>query len=118
MLERTLRAVLEQMAPADRPVRTLELALNDLDDAVVHHERDNIDLLIEIPSLKLVVMIKVGSSVGEGQLARYEEVVERRFPTQRHLFVLLTPDGADPDCDVIVLLGNLVLVAGIEPATF
>ena len=101
VLERTLRAILEQMPPSERPVRTLELAVNDLDDAIVHRERDNIDLLIEIPSLKLVVMIenKVGSSIGDGQLAHYKELVEHRFSTQRHLFVLLTPDGVDADCD-------------------
>jgi hypothetical protein len=101
VLERTLRAVLEQMSPPDRPVRTLELALNDLDNAVVHRERDNIDLLIEVPSLNLVVMIenKVGSAAGDGQLARYKELVEHRFPAQRRLFVFLTPDGVDPDCD-------------------
>jgi len=89
------------MSPADRPVRTLELAVTDLDDAVVYRERENIDLLIEIPSLQLVVVIenKVGSATGEGQLARYKEVVEHRFPTQRRLFVLFTPDGVDPDCE-------------------
>jgi hypothetical protein len=45
---------------------------------VVHRERDNIELLIEVPSFKLVVMIenKVGSSAGDGQLARYKELVE------------------------------------------
>ena len=100
VLERTLRAVLEQISPSERPVRTLELALNDLDDAVVHRERDNI-LPIEVPSLKLVMMIenKVGSSAGDGQLARYKALVEHRFPSERRLFVLLTPDGVDPDCD-------------------
>jgi len=101
VLERTLRAVLEQVSPAERPIRTLELVLNDLDDALVHRERDNIDLLIEVPSLNLVVMIenKVGSSTGEGQLGRYKELVEHRFPSQWRLLVLLTPDGVDPDCD-------------------
>ena len=101
VLERTLRAVLEEMSSADRPVRTLELAVNDLDDAVLYRERENIDLMIEIPSLQLVVVIenKVGSATGEGQLARYKELVEHRFPTQRRLFVLLTPDGVDPDCE-------------------
>lgn len=100
VLERTLRAILETLPIVDRPVRTLELALGDLDDAVVHRERDNIDLLIEIPSLNLVVTIenKVGASAGVGQLARYRDLVEGRFATQKHLLVFLTPEGIDPDC--------------------
>jgi len=99
-LEKCLRAILESIPPEDRPVRTLELVVGDLDDAVVHRERDNIDLLIEVRSLNLVVMIenKVGAAAGDGQLARYKEVVEQRFPGWRHLFVFLTPDGIDPDC--------------------
>jgi len=94
-----LRAVLEEMAVSNRPIRTLRVALGDLDDAIVHRERDNIDLLIEIPSLGLVVTIenKVGAAAGEGQLARYKEIVEHRFASSRHLLIFLTPDGLDPE---------------------
>ncbi|HEY1562240.1 MAG TPA: PD-(D/E)XK nuclease family protein [Caulobacteraceae bacterium] len=99
VLERMLRAMLEEMTVSDRPIRTLSVALGDLDDATVHRERDNIDLLIEVPSLGLVVTIenKVGAAPGDGQLARYKEIVEHRFASHKHLFVLLTPEGIDPE---------------------
>jgi hypothetical protein len=101
VLEKVLRAILDDVAPEARPIRSLQLAVADLDDAIVHRERDNIDLLIEIPSLDLVVMIenKVGAGTSDGQLRRYRDVVERRFPDRRRLLVFLTPDGARPDCE-------------------
>lgn len=100
-LEKTLRAILEATPPELRPIRPLELALADLDDAVVHRERENIDLLIEIGSLNLMVLIenKVGAGAGEGQLQRYKEALQRRFPTRKHLLIFLTPDGVEPDCE-------------------
>jgi hypothetical protein len=101
VLAKVLRAILDDIAPAARPIRPLELAVADLDDAIVHRERDNIDLLIEIPSLNLVVLIenKIGAGVSEGQLQRYRDVVTRRFPNHRRLLVFLTPDGATADCE-------------------
>lgn len=98
ILERVLRAILEEMPAQERPVRTLQVALGDLDDAIVHRERDNIDLLIEITELNLVVTIenKVGASAGDGQLARYKELIDSRFPNAKRLYVFLTPDGIAP----------------------
>lgn len=98
-LQQVLRRVLESMAPADRPLSTLELLVGDLDDAVVHRERDSIDLLIEIDALGLVVLVenKVHAKAGKGQLRRYRELVEARYPTRRKLLVFLTPDGHAPD---------------------
>jgi hypothetical protein len=93
--------MLDDVAPEARPIRPLQLAVADLDDAIVHREGDNIDLLIEIPCLDLVVLIenKIGAGTSDGQLRRYREIVERRYSHRRHLFVLLTPDGTDPDCE-------------------
>lgn len=103
-LQKILRAILDDIAPESRPIRPLELAVADLDDAFVQRERDNIDLLIEIPSLKLVVLIenKVGAAASDGQLERYRAVVERRYPDYRRLLVFLTPHGAAPDCEAYV----------------
>ena len=100
-LQKTLRAILDDIAPESRPIRPLELAVADLDDAFVQRERDNIDVLIEIPSLKLVVLIenKVGAGASDGQLRRYRSIVERRYPSHRRLLVFLTPHGAAPDCE-------------------
>src|SRR5262245_61215508 len=50
-LQRLIRAILAKMPPNRRPVRPLELIVGDLEGAVVHREKDNIDLLIEIKEL-------------------------------------------------------------------
>ncbi len=101
VLEKTLRAILASTPASQRPIRTLELVVADLDDAVVHRERDNIDLLIELRALNLVVMIenKVGAGAGDGQLERYRTLVERRYPNHKRLLVFLTPNGDPPECD-------------------
>ncbi|MDB5407505.1 MAG: hypothetical protein JWL84_2417 [Rhodospirillales bacterium] len=99
VLENVLRAVLELIPPERRPVMTLELRVADLGDAIVYRERDNIDLLIEIDSLDLVVVIenKVDSKAGDGQLERYRVMTESRYPARRKLYVYLTPTGADSE---------------------
>ncbi|WP_448662819.1 PD-(D/E)XK nuclease family protein [Sphingomonas sp. CJ20] len=97
-LAQVLRRLLETVPSNRRPLSTVELLVGDLDDAVVHRERDSIDLLIEIDSLQLVVLIenKVHAKAGDGQLRRYRELVERRYPTYRRLLIFLTPEGTDP----------------------
>ena len=61
--EALLLAGNDQGPAADRPVWALELLVGDLDAATVYRERDNVDLLIEIGSLKLTVVIenKIGA---------------------------------------------------------
>ena len=78
---------------------TLEILTGDLDDAVVYRERDNIDLLVEINSLNLVVVIenKIDAKAGEGQLERYRSIVDARYPKHRKLHIFLTPRGLDPE---------------------
>ncbi len=115
-LERLLRAVLATIEPADRPVRSLELIVGDLDDAQVEREESNIDLLVRIGSLRLVVLIenKIGAKAGVGQLRRYREHVEKTFPQWRKFLIFLTPDGADPDDDGYVAFGYSKLAEVIE----
>ncbi len=91
--------MLETLSKDKRPIRVLDLLLDDLDDAVVHRELDNIDLLVELNRLNLIVVIenKVGAKAGKGQLNRYAELVARKYPNRDRLLVFLTPDEADPD---------------------
>ena len=67
----------------------LELIAGDLDDAIVYRERANIDILIELPSLKLVVAIenKVGAKASDGQLERYSSYLQSAFSGYRRLLV-------------------------------
>ena len=114
-----LRAVLERLPVAKRPVMTLELLVGDLDDAVVHRERDSIDLLIEIASLNLVVVVenKIDAAAGDGQLERYRARVETRHPTARKLHVFLTPTGADPEHPAYVAFSYARLAEVLETLT-
>ena len=98
-LLRVLRAILANTPREHRPIRALELVLGDLDGAIVYREWNNIDLLIEIKKVNLVVLIenKIDAKAGEGQLMRYKELIKSKYPTSRHLFVFLTPDGNEPD---------------------
>ena len=114
LLRRVLRAFIEKLPRERRPLRALDVVIGDLDDAIVHRERNHIDLLIEVPTLKLVVVIenKVGAKAADGQLARYKVRTRAAYPDWRHLFVFLTPDGADPE-DVDYLPFSYVDLAGV-----
>jgi len=99
ILTRLLRAFVAKLPREKRPIGILDLLVGNLDAAIVERERNNIDIFIEVKPLKLAVVIenKVDSLVSEGQLVRYRQFVQHRFPDWRKLFVLLTPDGERPD---------------------
>ena len=111
-----VRAVLTKLEPARRPLTGLDLIVGDADDAVVYRERANIDILIELPSLNLIIAIenKVGSKAGEGQLRRYDERLQKLYPSHRKLQVFLTPDGSDPAHDNFVAFDYAELVTVLE----
>jgi hypothetical protein len=115
-LLRVLRAILANTPRDRRPIRALELVLGDLDGAIVYREWNNIDLLIEIKNVNLVVLIenKIGAKAGEGQLARYKNLIKSKYPTFRHLFVFLTPDGIEPDDTDYVSISYAELAKVIE----
>ncbi|ESZ26609.1 PD-(D/E)XK nuclease family protein [Mesorhizobium sp. L2C067A000] len=94
-----LRSILAQLPANDRPIMTLELLAGELDDAIIYRERANIDILVVLPSLKLVVAIenKVDAKASDGQLERYSDYLKRDFRDHRQLLVFLTPHGGDPD---------------------
>jgi hypothetical protein len=94
-----LRAFISKLPHDKRPVGVLDLLTGDLDTAIVERERNNIDIFIEIKALDLAVVIenKVSAGVSEGQLSRYKQFVQSRFPGWHKLLVLLTPDGERPD---------------------
>lgn len=115
-LEALLRQALEAIPREKRPLSTLELLVTDLDDAIVHRERDSIDLLIELDAINLVVVIenKIRARAGEGQLARYRDVVTARYPKARKLMIFLTPDGHEPDHPDYVAVSYLTLAGLLE----
>ena len=67
-------------------------------DLKVLREWRNIDLFAVSPSNKLLVVIenKVNADESEHQLSKYVEIVERKYPAHKKVFVYLTLDGAPP----------------------
>ena len=85
-----IRSILMSMSVEHRPIMVLELLASDLDDAIVYRERDNIDILIELPSMKFVVAIenKIDSKAGDGQLERYSEYLRGSYPEYTRNYAL------------------------------
>lgn len=79
----------------------LDIHLSDLGDARVTREWKRIDILIEIPSKRLVIAIelKVNAQQSEGQLARYRQKVEEHWPERSwtKLYVFLTKHEEQPE---------------------
>jgi hypothetical protein len=118
LLLQFIRAAIAKQPATVRIVRSIELMVADLESAVLYRERDNIDLLIELKQLNLVVLVenKIDASVGDGQLQRYKKIIEARYPDFRHLFILLTPGGTEPDDENYVALSYSEVADLIESA--
>ncbi|WP_186441579.1 PD-(D/E)XK nuclease family protein [Aminobacter sp. J44] len=85
-------------------LRPLEAHLMDLEQAEVRREWRNIDLLIVLPSEKIVIPIelKIDASQGDDQLRRYRRIAEEEWPREkgwRHLNVFLTKHDEVPRDD-------------------
>jgi hypothetical protein len=81
----------------------VEIDALDIESVEVARERENIDLLLVVRAIDgaswtICIENKVESTQHSNQLARYREIIERRFPDAEHrLFVFLTKNQEDPD---------------------
>ncbi|MFN0010333.1 MAG: PD-(D/E)XK nuclease family protein [Phycisphaerales bacterium] len=73
----------------------------DLSRATVERERERIDLLLRVPSLRLTVVIenKIDSGEHSNQLTRYEKAAAAQFPGDRRVHVFLTTHGDQAEED-------------------
>lgn len=80
------------------PVSPLELDYWSLDSAVVQREADNIDVLLldEVHKFAVIIENKIDSTEHSDQLARYWDVVTRRYSEWRVIGIYLTPEGEQP----------------------
>lgn len=113
-----LRSAIAKQLPPRRVARSIELMVADLESAVIYREHENIDLLIELKQLKIIVLVenKIDAAVGDGQLQKYKDIIKVRYPDFRHLFILLTPDGIEPDDDDYVALDYSEIADLVEVA--
>lgn len=81
----------------------LNIHLEDLMNAEIRREWNNIDLLIRIPNgyrgndLVFAIEIKVHALESKKQLEKYTQQVRAEWPAAKHIFIFLTPaDSAQP----------------------
>lgn len=116
ILTRLLRKLISKLEPAQRSVSVLEVALADLDSTLIERERDSIDILVEIPSISLIVLIenKIFAAEGKGQLLRYKSYIKQKFPDHHKLYVFLTPEGASASDSEYLSLSYRELASIVE----
>ena len=86
------------------PISRLELHMADFDNVDVRREWRHIDVLVALPTAKLVIAfeLKIGAGEGHDQLGRYSRAIEATWPAEagwRHLKLFLTRNAEQPSDD-------------------
>lgn len=108
-----LRALLD--AP-DPPIAPIQIDLIAMDEAVVRREWQNIDILVEDPANRLVIVIenKILSGEHSGQLARYLLTAKKHFPDATLIPIFLTPEGTTPSDEHYIPMTYGAIAGAIE----
>jgi hypothetical protein len=79
-------------------INAVEIDTADYSGVEIKREWNNIDILISIPSIKLICAIenKIFTSEHSDQLTRYKSITQREYPDHRRLFIFLSPEGVTP----------------------
>ena len=96
-LKRFLMAVLS--IDDEPPISPIRINVIDLSSASIERETQNIDILIHDMNSGLVCIIenKIFTDEHSNQLARYYQIIQRRYPNATAIIpVFLTPDGIPP----------------------
>ena len=108
-------------------VDVFRVLLMDFQTITVFREWYNIDILAVSETEQFVLCIenKYGSKEHDDQLNRYRETVLRSFPGYTHLFVFLSPDGAESSSpeywcpisygEVLSVINSISAKAAIRP---
>jgi len=91
-----LKAFLIDLALDDKSGDFDVFVIKDLnfDKVQIHREWFNIDVLVQFPELVIAIENKIGSKEHGKQLTKYNELINKRFPTQtKKIFVYLNPFG-------------------------
>jgi hypothetical protein len=65
----------------------------------IEREWKHIDILIIASDVVIAIENKVFSKEHSNQLQRYREIIEKNFPSHRHAYVFLTPNGESPETE-------------------
>ena len=101
-LKRLLQKVLVSARDVEMPITPIDLDVWSFDEIFVRREWQNIDILLEDESHKLVIIIenKIRSSEHSDQLRRYYEHVQQHYLGWRIIGLYLTRDGEQPSEEV------------------
>jgi hypothetical protein len=112
VLRPMLKAVVELIPRESREISSIEIAVAELNDAIVYREYGDIDILIEVSELKCVVVIenKIDANESDGQLEKYKAFVDKKYPDWRKFFVFLTPEGDNPGHPLYVAFSYRALI--------
>lgn len=101
------------------PISRLELHMADFDDVDVRREWQHIDVLVVLPSTKLVIAfeLKIGAGEGFDQLGRYSQAIEAAWPDWRHLKLFLTRNAEQPSDDSWYPVDYGVVIEAIDRFT-
>lgn len=112
--DKFLKSVLLSAIAAHRssPVSRLTAAITDCANSLVYCERDHFDISVEIPELKLLLVIenKVGATERHEQLAGYRGLARSRYHGYAFLGIFLTPEGYRGDDEEWVCLSYYEVV--------
>lgn len=108
-----LRALLDAPEP---PIAPIQIDLIAMDEAIVRREWQHIDILIEDPANRLVIVIenKILSGEHSGQLARYLVTARKHFPDATLIPIFLTPEGAIPSDEHFIPMTYDAIAGAVE----
>jgi len=89
-----------KLAPLNGKALALSVLVSVTDQNVrVFRELENIDLVIEYPSSKLVIAIenKIWAKEQNLQISRYQEILSTRYPEHKIALIYLTTNGRRPE---------------------
>lgn len=120
LLRSFIDSILVKLGPLSGFSR-LSLHLRNLDEAIIRREWNHIDLLVELPSARLVLVfeLKINARESRGQLDAYNTIVNKQWPAigerpWHRLFFFLTPDILKPSNDVWQAIGYHIVTDAIR----
>ena len=111
-----LVAAVRAVSSEFRPLSLGEIVLKDFSDCLVLRERHNIDILCidETRRFLLAIENKIDSGEHSDQLARYREILEKRYGNFRRVLVYLTPENDDPSDEYWLPVGYRDVLSSVE----
>jgi hypothetical protein len=97
VLKRFLRQIFS--SPLQPDLSPVDAEAMDFNSVQIEREWKHIDILIIASDVVIAIENKVFSKEHSNQLKRYREIIEKHFPSHKHSYVFLTPNGESPETE-------------------